>query len=78
MGKDASNVHVHDRKSNGSSGLAFGTRKSKYRRNIYRTSTIDYSTHPLLISGATVKLLRRAGLDLGILGADGGSRVAGR
>jgi hypothetical protein len=77
MGKDASNVHVHDRKSNGS-GLAFGTRKSKYRRNVDRTSTVDYSTRPLLISGATAKLLRRAGLDLGILGADGGLRVAGR
>jgi hypothetical protein len=36
---------------------------------------MDCSTRPLLISGATVKLLRRAGLDLG---ADGGLRVAGR
>jgi len=36
-----------------------GTRKSK---------SIDCSTRPLLISGAVVKLLRRAGLDLGILG----------
>jgi hypothetical protein len=59
-------------------GSLLGTCKSKYRRNVDRASTMDCSTRPLLISGATVKFLRRAGLDLGILGADGGLRVAGR
>jgi hypothetical protein len=55
-----------------------GTRKSNFRRNVDQASTIDCSTRPLLISGAKVKLLRRAGLDLCILGAGGGLRVAGR
>ena len=59
-------------------GSLLGTCKSKYRRNVDRASTMDCSTRPLLISGATVKFLRRAGLDLGIPGADGGLRVAGR